>query len=68
MKLKLRHPDFCDGCEQLIELNTLGGHKRCKLLKKNMLPQQDAYIANRGLGHLPRPDICKKENEVEIRR
>lgn len=68
MKLKLRHPDFCDGCEQLLELNTLAQHKRCKLYKKNMLPRQDVYIANSGHGYLPRLEVCIKENEVEVRR
>ena len=68
MKLKLRHQDFCDGCEQLIDLHTMGQHKRCKPYKKNMLPQRDIYIAKRGLGEFPRMEICIKENEVEIER
>lgn len=66
MKLDLRHKDFCDGCDQLTDLHTLGGHKRCKLYKKNMLPQEDIYLANKGLGYLTRPEACKKENEVTI--
>jgi len=66
MKLKLRHKEYCDGCEQLHELHTLAGHKRCVVYKKNMLPQEGNFIENRGLGYLKRPDICVKENEVEV--
>ena len=68
MKPTLKHKDFCDGCEQLQELHTLAGHKRCSLYKINMLPQESDLIANRGLGYLKRPEICVKENEVEVAR
>lgn len=68
MKLKLKHKDFCDGCEQLYDLHTLAGHKRCRLYKKNMLPQESELIANRGLGYLKRLEQCVKENEVEVTR
>ena len=68
MKLKLKHKDFCDGCEQLYELHTLAGHKRCVVYKINMLPQEGNLVENRGLGYLKRPDICVKENEVEVTR
>lgn len=68
MKLKLRNKEFCDGCDQLIELNTLAQHKRCKPYNKIMLPREDMFITNKGLGYLPRPDVCKKENEAEIKK
>lgn len=68
MKLKLKHQDFCDGCEQLEDLPTLGQHKRCKFYKINMLPQEDTFFANRGLGYLARPEKCKKENEIKIKQ
>lgn len=66
MKIILRHQDFCDGCDQLTDLHTLGGHKKCKVYKKNMLSQEDIFLANRGLGSLARPENCKKENEITI--
>ena len=68
MKIKLRHKDFCDGCLEMAELHTLAQHKRCNVYKKNMLPRDDVFLANRGLGYLPRPEICKNENETEISR
>jgi len=68
MKLKLRYQDYCDGCENLKELNTIGGHKRCTLYKKNSLPKDDTFAGTLGIGKIARLEICKKENEVEIRR
>ncbi len=57
-----KHPGYCDGCGQLTELHTLGGHKRCKLLKKNLLPQDHILIASKGKGSIERPDECKKRD------
>ena len=68
VKLTLKNKNYCDGCAQLTDLHTLGGHKRCKLYKKNMLPQEDIFIANKGLGYLSRLDVCKEENEAEVKR
>ena len=65
MKLSLRNLEFCDGCEQLVELNTLAQHKRCKLYKKVMLPRDDTHFESHGLGYIERPEICKKDNKAE---
>lgn len=62
VKIKLRNPDFCDGCEHLRDLATIGGHKRCVLLKKNMLPQEDITYKH---GTLPRPKECKDQYKAE---
>ena len=66
MKIKLRNKDFCDGCEQLEDLGTIGGHKRCKIYKKTLLPKEEVFLASRGQGYIKRLDNCKKENEVEV--
>ena len=67
MKLKLKHKDFCDGCEQLVELNTLASHKRCKVYDKVMLPREDLFGTEyKGLGMIKRPDYCMQENEAEV--
>ena len=66
MKIKIRNANYCDGCEQLTDLHTLAGHKRCKVYKKNMLPQEDVFISNRGIGLFPRLESCKKENEAIV--
>lgn len=68
MKIKLRNADFCDGCEHLVNLNTLGQHHRCKVYKRNMLAMDDIFFGSKGIGSFKRPEICKKENEVEIKR
>ncbi len=66
MKIKLRHKDFCDSCEQLKDIGTLGGHKRCKIYSKTLLPKEEVFISSKGQGYINRLDICKEENEVEI--
>lgn len=66
MKIKLRHMDFCDGCDNLKELNTIGGHMRCTIYGKNLLPSEETHLLSRGQGYIKRLEICKKENEVEI--
>ncbi|MCK4817153.1 hypothetical protein KA005_15390, partial [bacterium] len=68
LKLKLKNPDSCDGCEQLKNLATLGGHKQCKHYKINMLPLDDVTVMLRkqegkDCGKVPRPQICKSENK-----
>jgi len=68
MKLILRHKNYCDICAHLQALNTLGQHKRCKIYKKNMLPQEDIFLSNKGLGYFPRPKFCQDENEAVIRK
>lgn len=65
MKIKLKNPNSCDGCNQLEELNTLGQHKKCKLYGKVMLPMDDVSMAIKKVGRLERPQVCKDENEVE---
>jgi hypothetical protein len=67
MKLTLRHKDFCDGCEHLYDLHTLGQHKRCREYKKNFLPDESLFIATKQ-GYIKRPEICLKENEAEVRK
>lgn len=61
-KLKLRNPNFCDGCEDLEILPVLSQMHRCKIYKINMLAQHDAFIANKGIGYYPRPEKCKEED------
>ena len=65
MKLKLKNVLFCDGCSELQDLHTLGGHKRCKVYKKNFLPDESLLIENHGQGTIKRPEICQNENEAE---
>lgn len=68
MNITLRHKDFCDGCDQMTELNTLGQHKRCRVYRKNFLPKDEVFIANKGLGYIERLEICKQENEARIKK
>ena len=63
MKLKLRNKNYCDGCDQLVELKTIGGHKRCNIYRTVLLPNEDTFIASKGMGHVLRSEVCKKENE-----
>jgi len=64
MNLKLRNKNYCDSCEKLKELNTIGGHKRCEIYNKIMLSNENTFIASKGMGHILRLDICKKENNI----
>lgn len=66
MNLKLRHEAYCDGCEQLKKLGTIGGHTRCDIYKRVMIPDDQLHLVNKGLGYFQRPDICKEQNETEI--
>lgn len=68
MKIKLRHKEYCDGCDQSKKLNTLGQHIRCEIYGKNMTPQDDIFIGNKGIGYFPRPQKCKDENEAEVHK
>ena len=60
---KLKNKHFCDGCDELKNLMTLGGHRRCNIYKIMMLEKFDAYLANKGAGSFPRPDICMEEDK-----
>lgn len=66
MKIKLRNIDFCDNCEQLKELNTLGQHKKCLVYGDVLLQQEDVFLNSKGLGYLKRPRKCKDDNEAEV--
>ncbi|TSA28591.1 hypothetical protein D4R71_00365 [bacterium] len=66
MKIKLRHKDFCDSCDHLTEQITLGGHKRCTIYGKILLPSEETHLMSKGQGYIKRLDICKEENEVEV--
>lgn len=66
-KITIKHKDYCDGCSELENLNTLGGHKKCKVYKKVMLPSPSLEIESRGLGTIKRPDECKVENVAEVK-
>ena len=59
---KLRHREYCDGCEKLGEMITIGGHRRCSIYKITMLEQHNVFIANKGVGSLPRPEKCLEED------
>ncbi len=61
MDPKLRHKDFCDGCNQLVEIGTLGQHKRCDIFKDVLLPSEATHIASHGVGYIARPDKCKEK-------
>lgn len=66
MNIKLRHVDYCDGCNCLKDLGTLGGHKRCNVYGKTLLPSEETHLMSKGRGYIKRLEICKKENEAEI--
>jgi len=66
MKIKLRHKDYCDGCDKLTEQITLGGHRRCTVYGKTLLPSEETHIMSNGQGYIKRLDVCKDENETEI--
>jgi len=68
MKITLKHKDYCDGCSELETLNTLGGHKKCKLYNTVMLSSPDVELISMGIGTMKRPDECKVENEAEVKR
>lgn len=68
--MKLKNPKSCDGCEHLKPLKTLGGHMRCEIYKKNMLPVDDMTMAVNKAGRVERPQVCidaeiEKEKEKE---
>ena len=68
MKLTLRYKEYCDGCEKLIDLQVLGGYRRCELYQKNMLQDEGVFLAGGGKGYFKRLDECIKENEAEVKR
>ena len=62
MKLELKNPKSCDGCEHLKQLATLSQHVRCEYYKKNMLPLDDTTMAIKRAGRVERLQVCKDEN------
>jgi hypothetical protein len=57
-KLILKNPNSCDGCEHLKKLATIGGHVRCEVYKKNMLPLDDISMSIKKVGRVERPQVC----------
>jgi hypothetical protein len=62
LTLNLKNPKSCDGCQFLKPLNTMGGHIRCEIYKKNMLPLDDVTMVIKKVGKVERLQICKDEN------
>ena len=63
MTLTNYNKGFCEGCEHLQDLGTLGGHHKCSLYKRVMVPDFDAFNGSRGLGYFKRLECCIKEHE-----
>lgn len=65
IKPKIKNTACCDGCDQLIILQTLSQHRQCKIYKINMLQDHSLFLTTMGKQNYPRPDICKKEHHVD---
>ena len=63
MNRKLKHPEYCDGCDQLKKLMTLAQHSKCSKYQIVMLPKSDLLLTSRGNFQFPRPGKCKDEDE-----
>ena len=61
----MKASDYCDKCNKIQALNTLGQHKKCTVYDKIMTPQYDTIAMGNGLGIFPKLKECKHEAKEE---
>ena len=68
VNITMPNVNYCDNCSALKEIGTLGGHKKCQVYDKVMLPRQDLQLISYGQGSMQRPVQCKEENTAKAKR